>query len=167
MATSLEPVVVKGRGVVVSVEEKVDVRVGDREGQGIRQAVEEGSLLSPTVGVTCNNTGRPGVNSDEHSKVAAIRIRGQHSTLAEGITPEKDANTTVGGEGLRSRVTVLGSPKGLVTPLSSPCSLFSFGAALGFKEAQYIDAGVAEVGTTKRGISEATGVVEAEADLSL
>ena len=167
MATSLEPVVVKGRGVVVSVEEKVDVRVGDREGQGIRQAVEKGSLLSPTVGMTCNNTGRPRVNSYEHSKVAAIRVSGKDSPLTKGITTEQDANTTVGGEGLGGRVTVLGGPKGLITPLSSPRSLFGFGAALGFEEAQYINAGVAEVGTTKRTVAEAADVVEAEADLSL
>ena len=131
--------------MVVCVEEEVHIRAGIREGQSIRQAVEEGSLLSPTVSMTCYNTGGSRMNCDEHSKVAAIWVRSKDDTITKAITTEQDANTTVRGEGLGGRVTVLGGPKSLVTPLSSPSSLFSLGAAVGFEEAQHLDAGVAEV----------------------
>ena len=153
--------------MVVCVEEEVHIRVGIREGQSIRQAVEEGSLLGPTVSMTCHNTSGSRVNSDEHSKVAAIWVRGKDNPIIKGVATEQDANTTVGSKGLGGRVTILGGPKGLITPLSSPCSLLSFRAAVGFEEAQYINPSVAEVGATKRGVAEAADVVEAEANLAL
>jgi hypothetical protein len=69
---------------------------------------------------------------------------------------------------MRRRVTILGCPKGLAVPLSSPVSLLSSRAAVSFKEAEGTSmGGVMEVRASERVITQATDIVEAEEDRPL
>jgi hypothetical protein len=63
---------------------------------------------------------------------------------------------------------ILGRPKGLAVPLSSPVSLLSSRAAVSFKEAEGTSiGGVMEVRTSERVITQAANIMEAEEDRPL
>ena len=161
--------VVDGGRANVCVSEEVNIGAW-REGEGGKGTLESGdrfSMCGSTVSMEGDDQGRVIVNGDEHNEKTAIRVTGEDVSRAEGVATQENSDTSVRGKRLQGWVTVLGGPKGLVTPLSSPGKLLSIRRTVGFKQGHHIRGYMAKVGSAESVIAQAANIVEMEGDLAL